>query len=64
MERNDIFLPIAAIIRQLVATMKELSLKFEDTKMITAFLNGLSNLFDSLISAFDAAYKFDDKLSF
>ena len=51
--RKGEILQLANRIRQLAGTLKSMSMSIDDKDMAMAFLNGLPDRFDSLISALD-----------
>lgn len=64
MKTNEKVSPFSACIRQIVATLKSMSVQIEDSEIAMALLNGLPDRFHNLISALDAAKIGDTKLSF
>lgn len=61
MGESEKVLEFSAKIRQLAATLKSMDVIIDDNEMAMAFLNGLPESFDSLISALDAL-GIDEKL--
>ena len=51
MDEDEKILPFASRIRQLASTLKSMNVPMDESEMAMAFLNGLPDRFDSLISA-------------
>lgn len=62
MIREDKVLQFAGKIRQLGSTLREISVKLEDSEIATTFFNGFPDCFDNLISALDTVYIVEGKL--
>lgn len=64
MRKSKKILEFASRIRRLASTLKSMGVTTEDSEMAMAFLNGLSDRFDGLISALDTLGHGDELFTF